>query len=145
MTSRWYPFTAIGIAGLGFIDATFLTIEHYTTFTLPCSITNGCELVTTSSYSSILGIPVALLGAMYYVGILLAVYGSLEFAKPQWLKWIAAATTAGFLFSAWFVYLQLFVIHAICQYCMLSALTSTALFVASLIYLKKIRKVTVSA
>lgn len=139
MASRWYPFTALGLAGIGFIDATFLTIQHYTSFTLPCSITHGCELVTTSPYSFILGAPVALLGALYYVGVLLAVYGSLEFAKPQWLKWIAIATTAGFLFSAWFVYLQLFVIHAICEYCMLSALTSTSLFVVSMIYLKKIR------
>lgn len=141
MTSRWYPLTALGLAGVGFIDATFLTIEHYTKFTLPCSITHGCELVTTSAYSSILGVPVALLGALYYVGVLLAVYASLEFAKPQWLKWIAIATTAGFLFSAWFVYLQLFVIRAICEYCMLSALTSTTLFAVSMIYLKKIRVV----
>lgn len=139
MTSRWYPFTALGLAGVGFIDAAFLTIQHYNSFTLPCSITHGCELVTNSSYSLILGVPVALLGALYYIGIMLAVYGSLEFAKPQWLKWIAIATTAGFLLSAWFVYLQLFVINAICQYCMLSALTSTSLFVASMVYLKKAR------
>lgn len=139
MALRWYPFTALGIAGVGFIDATFLTIQHYTTFTLPCSIANGCELVTTSPYSFILGIPVALLGALYYVSVLLAVYGSLEFSKPQWLKWIAIATTTGFLFSAWFVYLQLFVIHAICEYCMLSALTSTSLFIVSMVYLRKTR------
>lgn len=137
MASRWYPFAALGIAGLGFIDATFLTIQHYTSFTLPCSITHGCELVTTSPYSFILGVPVALLGALYYVGVLLAVYASLEFTKPHWLKWVAIATTTGFLFSAWFVYLQLFVIHAICQYCMLSALTSTSLFVASVVYFSK--------
>ena len=145
MAARWYPFTALGIAGLGFIDATFLTIQHYTSFTLPCSITHGCELVTTSSYSSILGVPVALLGALYYVGVLLAVYGSLEFAKAQWFKWIAIATTAGFLFSGWFVYLQLFVIHAICPYCMLSAFTSTSLFVVSIIYLTKMRGKTEAA
>lgn len=139
MTPRWYPFTALGIAGLGFIDATFLTIQHYTRFTLPCSITHGCELVTTSSYSSILGIPVALLGALYYVSVILAIYSSLEFAKPRWLKWIGVSTISGFLFSGWFVYLQLFVIHAICQYCMFSALTSTSLFIVSIVYLTKMR------
>jgi uncharacterized membrane protein len=138
MSARWYSLSAAIVAGLGFIDATFLTIQHYTNFTLPCSITHGCELVTTSAYSSILGVPVALLGALYYVGVLFAIYLSFEFAKAQWLKWIAIASTAGFLFSLWFVYLQLFVIHAICQYCMLSALTSTTLFVLSMVYLKKL-------
>ena len=135
--NRWYPFAAIGIAGLGFLDATYLTVQHYTSFTLPCSITHGCELVTTSQYSTLLGVPVALLGALYYVGILLAVYGSLEFNKPQWLKWIAVGTTTGFLFSGYFVYLQLLVIHAICQYCMASAFTSTGLFLISMIYIRQ--------
>lgn len=138
MKARWYPFTALAIAGLGFIDATYLTVQHFTQFTLPCSISHGCELVTTSSYSSIFGIPVALLGALYYVSVLIAICGAMEFAKPQWLKLIAIATTTGFLFSLWFVYLQIFVIHAICQYCMLSAMTSTGLFVVSMVYLRKL-------
>lgn len=134
-TSRWYPITALVLAGIGFADATSLTIDHYSSFSLPCTITDGCEIVTNSVYSVMLGIPVALLGSLYYVGILLAVYLILEFGMKQYLKYIAIASTAGLLFSLWFVYVQIFLIGAICQYCMISALTSTLLFAASMKYL----------
>ena len=134
---RWYPFTILGVSILGFIDATYLTIQHYTQFTLPCTITQGCDLVTKSEYSFIAGVPVALLGALYYLAIFLGVYIILETKKYGYLRFVAIATTFGFLFSAWFVYLQFFVIHAICQYCMLSAITSTTMFIASIVYFSK--------
>lgn len=136
---RWYPITALILAGVGFADATYLTIDHYTSFSLPCTITNGCETVTNSVYSTMLGIPVALLGSLYYVGVLLAVYIILEFGAKQYLKYVAMASTAGFVFSLWFVYVQIFLIGAICQYCMVSAFTSTLLFVASMKYLYDLR------
>lgn len=135
--SRWYPFTILGVSIVGFFDAAYLTIQHYTQFTLPCTITQGCDLVTKSEYSSIMGIPVALLGALYYLAIFLAVYIIIETKKTEYLRFIAIATTFGFLFSAWFVYLQFFVIKAICQYCMLSAFTSTTMFVASIVYFSR--------
>ena len=139
-TPRWYFISVLSVASLGFIDATYLTIQHYTNFTLPCTITHGCEFVTNSAYSSILGIPVALLGALYYASVLLATYSALEFKHEKLMRFVALSTTFGFLFSCWFVYAQLFLIHAICQYCMLSALTSTTLFVVSMVYLAKHRE-----
>ncbi len=135
--SRWYPFTILGVSIVGFFDAAYLAIQHYTQFTLPCTITHGCDLVTKSEYSQIMGVPVSLLGAIYYLAIFLAVYIILETKKTEYLRFIAIATTFGFLFSAWFVYLQFFVIHAICQYCMLSAITSTTMFAASIVYFSK--------
>lgn len=136
---NWYVVTLCVLAIIGFIDATSLTIEHYSTLILPCTITSGCEIVTNSAYSSILGIPVALLGALYYIAILLGVYASFEFAKPKILQLIAKVSVIGFLFSAWFVYVQLFILHAICQYCMISAATSTIIFIASLVYLRRLK------
>lgn len=136
-TSRWYPFTILGVSIVGFFDAAYLTIQHYTQFTLPCTITHGCDLVTKSEYSQIMGVPVALLGALYYLAIFLTIYIIIETKKTEYLRFIAIATTFGFLFSAWFVYLQLFVINAICQYCMLSAITSTTMFIASIVYFSK--------
>lgn len=137
VASRWYPFTILGVSIVGFFDAAYLTIQHYTQFTLPCTITHGCDLVTKSEYSQIMGIPVALLGALYYLAIFLAAYIIIETKKTEYLRFIAIATTFGFLFSAWFVYLQFFVINAICQYCMLSAITSTTMFAASIVYFSK--------
>lgn len=137
--SRWYPFTILGVSILGLFDSAYLAIQHYTQFTLPCTITHGCDVVTKSAYSSIAGIPVALLGALYYLTIFLAAYIILEIKKTEYLRFVAVSTLLGFLFSAWFVYLQLFVLHAICQYCMLSAATSITMFAASMVYLSKER------
>jgi uncharacterized membrane protein len=138
--ARWYPITILIVATIGFIDATYLTVQHFVNFALPCNITHGCDIVTKSAYSDIGGIPVALLGAIYYAVILLSTYLLLEFDRRDLLKWIAAATAGGFLFSGWFVYVQLFLLHAICQYCMLSAITSTTLFTASVVYLVQQKK-----
>lgn len=136
LSPRWYPFSMLIVSAIGFIDSTYLTIQHYTDFTLPCTITHGCDLVTKSEYSSIMGIPVALLGALFYVGIFLATYIILETNTQKNLRFVAYSTTAGFLFSLWFLYVQAFILHAFCQYCLLSAMTSTTLFVLSIIYFK---------
>lgn len=136
---RWYPITALFFSGIGFLDATYLTIEHFTKFSLPCSLTNGCDIVTNSAYSEIFGIPVAILGVAYYLTLFLSLYLILEFSQERLLPHIALATTAGFLFSGWFVYVQIAILHAVCQYCMISAITSTTLFLLSMYYLYSLK------
>lgn len=138
LPSQWYPFSLLAISAIGFIDATYLTVQHYTDFTLPCTITHGCDLVTKSEYSSIMGVPVALLGALFYVGIFLATYIILETKTQKNLRFVAYSTIAGFLFSLWFMYVQAFIIHAFCQYCILSAITSTTLFILSMVYVRRV-------
>jgi len=128
-----------GIAILGFADATYLTAEHFLNRVPPCSIIKGCATVTTSQYSLLFGIPVALLGALYYLAVILGVVYYFQSKKRPALKAVALFTSAGFVFSLWFVYLQLFVIHAICAWCMFSACTSTALFIIGMWVIKSLR------
>lgn len=116
------------VSFLGFLDSTYLTINHYTGATLPCSITHGCEIVTQSKYSEFMGIPVALFGVLFYLVIFFGSYFFLEYRSRLYFKITAATTIFGVLFSGWFVYVQLGILHAICQYCMLSAISSTILF-----------------
>jgi uncharacterized membrane protein len=120
------------VALLGFIDATYLTVEHYKEVIPPCSVTGGCEVVLTSSYSTLLGIPVSLLGSIYYLLILVGVFTYFESKNTKLLKWAMLLTLPGFLFSLWFVYVQVFLLHAYCVYCLGSFVTSTLLFVASI-------------
>lgn len=117
----------------GFIDATFLTIKYYQHETPPCSLLKGCEVVTTSAYADIFGIPIALLGSIYYLTVFLLVFGYFDLRKESFLKIISALTALGFLISLCLVGIQLFVLRAICLYCMFSALTSTVLFMLSLL------------
>jgi uncharacterized membrane protein len=130
------------VSFVGFLDASYLTIAHYTGVSLRCTVFNGCEQVTTSKYSEILGIPVALLGVLYYLTILLTTLFYFDSRKDCLPRYIAWATCAGMSASVWFVFLQVFIIKAICQYCMVSATTSTLLFIFGIIIIKQYGKKT---
>jgi uncharacterized membrane protein len=121
---------------IGFVDSAYLTIEHYMNAIPPCAV-GDCELVLTSAYASIGPFPVALLGAIFYFticGLLFAYFDT----KHHWPLNVALfATVIGFAAELWFVFLQLFVIQAICQYCMVSAVTAIVLFVVAMHALAK--------
>lgn len=132
-----FVIAALIIAVLGFADATYLTIEHYQGVIPPCSITGGCEKVLTSDFSSIAGIPVSLLGVVYYLLVSIGIFAYLDSKNGLILKYALMLPTAGILFSLWFVYLQALVLHAYCFYCLISASLSTILFILSCAIFKR--------
>jgi len=112
----------LGIAGY----LTYVKIAHTETI---CGPIGDCDAVQTSPYSEFLGIPVALLGILGYVGILVAWLWS-EIGKG-WLTRLAplgmlTLALVGVAFSAYLTYLELFVIGAVCSWCVASAITVTA-------------------
>lgn len=121
------------VALVGFADATYLTIEHYRGVIPPCTVASGCESVLTSSYSTIAGIPVSLLGAIYYLIVLIGIVAYLESKNTKPLRWALLLTPLGFIFSLWFLYVQAFILEAYCQYCLVSVATSVILFVAAVV------------
>lgn len=130
---KWIAGGWLAFSLVGFLDTTYLTIQHYRGAALECGILQGCEAVTGSHYAVIIGIPLALLGAIYYFSILVLTVAYIDTKRRYFLKIVGYSTIVGFLVSALLVYLQVFVIHALCTYCLISALTSTALFVLALI------------
>lgn len=124
------------VSFLGFVDAAYLSVTRYYGATVPCTVTHACEAVLHSQYSTLIGIPVVALGVLYYLAIFFGGYAYLEFGSKKLLKLAAALTVGGLLTSAWLVYVQLELLHAICQYCMLSALTSTILFILGMLILR---------
>ena len=133
---NWLIFTFLAVSFLGFLDATYLTAQHYLGTIPPCVITTGCETVLTSEHSIIFGIPTALLGSVYYLLLFFLAILSLDM-KSEIIRFAAFFTPMGFLASSWFVYLQLFVIKEICFYCIVSAATSTILFILGLFIIIK--------
>src|SRR3989344_1146827 len=133
---NWLIFTFLVVSFLGFLDATYLTAQHYTGAIPPCVLTTGCETVLTSEHSVIFGIPTALLGSVYYILLFLLAILSLD-VKREIIRLAAFLTPIGFLASSWFVYLQLFVIKEICSYCIVSATISTILIILRLFILIK--------
>lgn len=118
------------VSFIGFADATYLTIGYYQGVVPPC-LAEGCDTVTTSEYATLGGISVALMGAVYYLLVCLA---ALLYLIEDWQPGrsiLRVLPVLGFVGSLYFLYLQGFVIGAWCQYCIVSAVISTFLFVAS--------------
>jgi uncharacterized membrane protein len=120
------------LALVGLADALYLTIEHLTGQSVRCTIISGCSAVLASQYAVIAGIPLAAIGAAaYFMVFSLAI---LTLFNYQWAgKVMRAMVITMFAISVWLMYLQAFVIREFCQYCLLSALITTALLVLVLI------------
>ncbi len=134
--SRHYiPAAILSLAGL--IDATYLTIEHLTGRSVRCTISGGCNEVLQSAYAKIGAVPTAALGALaYFTAFSLAtliVFGYTRAHAPlNILVALMLAASLGLLF------VQAFVLHAFCEFCLLSAaitiLLSAVVFTARLKY-----------
>ncbi len=131
------PWLFAAVSFIGFLDAAYLTANHYFGIPLVCSVIQGCERVTTSAYSTVFGVPVALLGALYYVIIFFLTVWYIDSRRLDVFFTAARMTSVGMIASLWFVSIQLFVLKAICIYCMTSALTSTILFAIGAYTLKR--------
>jgi len=135
--SKWLLAAFLALSFIGFLDATYLTVQHYLGSVPKCVIATGCETVLTSQYNAIFGIPIALFGAFYYLSLFLLMILALDMGREAIVRFAAFLTPVGFAASLYFVYLQLFVLKAICFYCMVSAFTSTALFILGLLILRR--------
>ncbi len=121
-----YVFFALSFVGL--VDALYLTVEHYTGGTLKCAFFTGCTTVTSSSYATVFGIPVALLGVFYYLTLLCLSFAYIQTQRQAIVQFLSWLTIVGALVSFVLLFLQIAVIKAICLYCVISATTSSLLF-----------------
>ena len=101
--------------------------------TLACG-TGGCEKVQFSSYSRFLGIEVPLLGLVGYAALMgVSVLALQQPGSARWPGLLRLLTGGGLGFTIYLTYLELFVIHAICRWCVGSAVIILVLFIASLV------------
>lgn len=125
---------ALALAGVGL--ATYLAMYKLGMIgTLACTV-GQCETVNLSKWSILLGIPVAVWGLGFYVGLFFVAFlGTTQrFADAEWISHVMLAMTGwGVLFSGWLTYLELFVIHAVCMFCVISAILVCVLFVLSML------------
>jgi uncharacterized membrane protein len=134
--ARWVAPASLALSLAGIGVSTYLTIAHFTTSDiLVCSAsgTVNCERVTTSAQSTFVGIPVALLGLVWFVtmtGLSLPV----AWRSPNRLVHLArlGAAIAGVGFALWLVYAELFIIGAICLWCTVAHVLAFGLFVIAL-------------
>jgi len=124
----------LSIAGLGL--STYLTWEHYATgTTLSCPDTGvvNCLKVTTSEQSMVFGVPVALLGAIFFAVMTAICLPQVWAARAGWLPWVRlGGAVAGIGMVLYLVAVELLVVRAICLWCTAVHVVTFGLFLAVL-------------
>jgi uncharacterized membrane protein len=118
---RTILFTVAAIVSLaGLADATYLTVQAFTGETLSCGGSPDCFRVLGSSYARVGGVPVALVGAAAYLSVFaFATFAAFGYVRARTL--LIPTVGAMFLATLWFLYVQAFLLHAYCRYCLFSA------------------------
>jgi len=118
---RTILYAAVAIVSVvGLADATYLTVQALTGETLSCGGSPDCFRVLGSSYAKVGGIPVAMLGALaYFSAFTFATFAAFGYARAP--KFLALMVGMMFLSTLWLLYVQAFLLHAYCRYCLLSA------------------------
>jgi uncharacterized membrane protein len=117
---------ALAVLGLGI--AAYLTYVHYSGAQVACTAGQSCVKVQTSQWSRLADVPVALIGLLGYLAILASLL--MPDREESRLVTLGLALT-GFGFSAYLTYRELFSIHAICEWCVSSAVIMTLLLAAA--------------
>ncbi len=114
----YWSLAIVALLGLG--DATFLTVAHLTGDDAVCGSAIGCSAVLGSAYATIRGIPTAAFGAVAYFTVFsLAILAAFGYTRMRGL--LIGVVGLMFVASLYFLYLQAFVLHAFCPYCLFSA------------------------
>ena len=131
----------LALSLLGVIDAGYLIVESAGGKPVICpSVPVGrfnldqCNIVLTTPYAKFLGMPTALYGLVFYLFSAVLV---LYVLSSQWLgalKILLSMSGLAFLVSLYFVYLQFFIIKALCFYCLISAAITTLIFTVLIAY-----------
>lgn len=126
--------TIAALALIGVFVALYLTMYKMGAIGhLACGL-GGCERVNTSKWSMFFGAPVAAWGLAFYIAtFVVAVAGTSQnlAQRPAVSYLLAAMSLTGVAFSGWLTYLELYVIGAICKYCVSSAVIVTLIFLVS--------------
>ena len=129
---RWLAPASLALGLAGVAVATYLTVEHYTaSTTLACPETAvlNCQKVTTSAQSVVLGVPVALLGLLFFLALVplcLPVAWRSAHRAVRWGRVLFALI--GVCFVLYLIYAELFVLDAICLWCTAVHVITLALF-----------------
>ena len=122
---------AAALALVGLADAIYLTVEHLLGETAGCVITKGCADVLSSKYASVGPVPLAAAGAVaYFAAFSLAVLAALKYSRSE--IFLTLLVQGMFGVTLWLVLLQAFVLHAFCDYCLVSAAVTVLLTIVTL-------------
>ena len=117
------------LAFVGMLDTFYISIKRGGP-PIPCHVTKGCNDVLTSKYSEVAGIPLSWIGLAFYLTVFSCAVFELT-GSARLIHLVFWPALLGFLISLSLTSLQAFVIHAYCEFCLLSALLVTSIFLLS--------------
>lgn len=125
--------TALSLAGIG--TSAYLTYSHYADQATVCAGIGSCEFVQTSSYSKVAGVPVSLMGLLFFVALILL--SVMQVARrgyeDEWARPVAfSMTLGGTAFVGYLTFVELFVIDAICIWCVATAIITALCFLVAI-------------
>lgn len=124
---------------VGFVDSLYLGWLKITGNTAACSQIGDCDAVNSSPYAMIGDVPIAFIGALGYALIIVMIY--VDIRRPSWAENVSlvlfGVTLVGLIYSAYLTYLEVAIIHAICPFCVLSAVLMSFLFVLSFLRMRR--------
>jgi uncharacterized membrane protein len=134
------------LALLGLADSVYLADSALTNSSLSCGIAglDGCNTVAQSAYSKFLGIPLAVYGILFYVLIIASMFYAKSVRTMRSFQILFFFASVGALLSFYFMFLQVFVIKAICIYCAGSFLASVIIWALSCRLFRLMRAVPLS-
>ena len=112
-----------GLAAAGIAAAAYLSIHRLTGDVAVCVIGSGCDTVNASPYSAVFGVPVSVLGVAWSTVALVAALRWWWTGDRRALLALYVGGLVATIFEAYLVYLELFVIGAICSWCVLYGAT----------------------
>jgi uncharacterized membrane protein len=137
MDKKFYQIS-IALAILGVLVSIYMTIYKLTSNNSMCLGSGDCSTVNASPYSQVYGVPVAFIGMLGYGAILTLLLmkdrAGKVFEQNSLLGVFGLAVT-GFAFTLYLIYLEIFVIRALCPFCITSQITMTILFIITIIRL----------
>lgn len=133
-------FYSLILGFLGFAVAAYLTLLHYKNALPPCSVTGNCEKVLTSQFATIGPVPLALLGSLFYLTVIVLCVLLLTNYKKIFLNAFYAVSAVGFAVSLILVLIQAYFIGAFCQYCLLSEAISGGLIILAFLRFRQDKK-----
>lgn len=132
------------LALAGLLLSTYMTLYAFGVIgDLTCGVGGGCETVQHSSWARLFGVPVALIGVGGYGALFVAALLGLQprfAARPAVPRVLLGGAILGLTFTAYLTYLEAFVIHAWCRWCLVSAGIAVLIFLAALPELRQLRR-----
>jgi len=138
-TGPVFYWVTFGLACLGLLDSIYLLVYKLTNNNAMCLGNGGCHDVNFSPYAEIGGIPVSVFGMVAFLGIacILLLEPRLKIVRKNGSLAIFGISLAGVAFTAYLTWLEIYVIHAICPFCVASAVIIALILILAVIRLIK--------